>query len=199
MKNTMTSLFIFAVGAAVGSVVTWKLIKTKYEQIAQEEIDSVKEVFGRRHKDTADSEQPNDVSDESIQIESISNKPDIREYASQIMKTCQYTNYATVTDEAESDDVTKEESEDMGGPYVITPEEFSECEYDIVSLTYYADGILANDQDEIIEDVDDVVGKDSLNHFGEYEDDSVYVRDDALKIDYEILRDVRNYNDIHEV
>ena len=46
MKDTLNNVLIFAVGAAIGSAVTWKLLKTKYERIAQEEIDSVKEVFG---------------------------------------------------------------------------------------------------------------------------------------------------------
>ena len=59
-----------------------------------------------------------------------------------------------------------------------------------------ADGVLADDMDEIIEDVDEVVGEDSLNHFGEFEEDSVYVRNDERKCDYEILRDNRNYADV---
>jgi hypothetical protein len=52
--------------------------------------------------------------------------------------------------------------------------------------------------------VDDVVGFESLNRFGEYEDDSVFVRNDRLKCDYEILLDRRKYSDVvnkkpHEV
>ena len=45
MNSTLSKVLIFAAGAAIGSAVTWKLIKEKYERIAQEEIDSVKEVF----------------------------------------------------------------------------------------------------------------------------------------------------------
>ena len=46
MNNSILSkAFIFAVGAAIGSAVTWKLVKTKYEKIADEEIESVKEVY----------------------------------------------------------------------------------------------------------------------------------------------------------
>ena len=48
MKTTLSNFIIFATGAAIGSVVTWKIVKTKYEQIAQEEIDSVKEVYSKR-------------------------------------------------------------------------------------------------------------------------------------------------------
>ena len=82
-------------------------------------------------------------------------------------------------------------------PYVITPEAFAEYEeYDTVSLTYYDDGVLADEDDNIIEDVEGMVGVDSLTHFGEYEDDSVYVRNDRYKCDYEILRDQRKYSDV---
>lgn len=62
---------------------------------------------------------------------------------------------------------------------------------------YYADGVLANYYDEPIDDIDEYVGKDSLNHFGEYEADSVYVRNDEKKIDYEILRDDRKFSDVY--
>ena len=82
-------------------------------------------------------------------------------------------------------------------PYVISPEEFGDIEeYDTISLTYYADQVLTDDCDEVIGNVDDIVGIDSLDHFGEYEDDSVFVRNDRLRTDYEILQDTRNYFDI---
>ena len=82
-------------------------------------------------------------------------------------------------------------------PYVISPEEFGEFEdYERISLSYYADQILADEDDEKVEDVDNVVGLESLAHFGEYEDDSVFVRNDRLKCDYEILLDQRTYSDV---
>jgi hypothetical protein len=80
---------------------------------------------------------------------------------------------------------------------VISPAEFdTEDDYEVYSLTYYADGVLADEQNNPIEDVDNMVGRDSLNHFGEYEDDSVHVRNDAMKCDFEILRDLSNYSDV---
>ena len=36
---------IFAAGLAVGSVVTWLIVKKKYKDMAQEEINAVKESF----------------------------------------------------------------------------------------------------------------------------------------------------------
>ena len=82
-------------------------------------------------------------------------------------------------------------------PYVISPDEFGEFEdYERISLSYYTDQILADEDDEKVEDVDNVVGLESLAHFGEYEDDSVFVRNDRLKCDYEILLDQRTYSDV---
>ena len=92
-------------------------------------------------------------------------------------------------------DVGKEE--DKPAPYVISPDEFGGVEeYEKISLSYYADGILADDDDEVMENADEIVGLDSLTHFGEYEDDSVFVRNDVMKCDYEILLDHRNYKDV---
>lgn len=81
-------------------------------------------------------------------------------------------------------------------PYVIRPDEFDELDdYDVESLTYWSDGILTDDNDDVIENVDEVVGLESLTHFGEFEDDSVFVRNDRLKCDYEILIDYRSYSE----
>lgn len=94
-------------------------------------------------------------------------------------------------------DISKKEVCEMAErkPYIIPPEEFDMEDYDTCSLTYYSDGILADENNDIIEDVEDTVGEESLTHFGEYEDDSVFVRNDKLKIDYEILLDIRRYEE----
>ena len=42
--------------------------------------------------------------------------------------------------------------------------------------------------------VDAVVGEDSLNHFGEFEEDSVYVRNENIECDYEILKLEKSIN-----
>ena len=82
-------------------------------------------------------------------------------------------------------------------PYVISPDDFGEMDdYQTVSMTYYADGILEDDRFGVVLDVDGTVGYDSLNHFGDYEEDSVFVRNDELKIDYEILLSMRKYSEI---
>ena len=167
MKNAITKLFIFATGAVIGSLATMKYAEKKYSAIAEEEIASVREVY--RKKGKAENGRKND-----------------REQMEKIINNQKYAGHSEK--EGESESVKK--------PYVITPEEFGE-DYEAESLVYYADGVLANYYDEPIDDIDEYVGKDSLNHFGEYEDDSVYVRNDEKKIDYEILRDDRKFSDVY--
>lgn len=177
------SLIFFIVGAAIGSAVTWKLTKTKYETMADEEIKSVKEAFSRREAERARS------------------KPDINTLSERILEY-KYPGGRirdVSAEEYDKDEIVEIEVDDLNKPYVINPENFGEIfGYDTVCCTYYADGVLTNEFDEVIEDVDDVIGLESLKHFGEYEDDSLFVRNDQLETDYDIVREYRKYSDLFD-
>ena len=204
MNNSIKNIAIFIAGAAIGSVVTWKLIKQKYEAIAQEEIDSVKETFAKKEYKT---ESP--MSEQEEKAKMAQQKPSVKEYAEYVRNHSKtdYTAFLKGKSEDTSDEIVQEDpqvvlkepdgpAEPADRPYVITPEEFGELDgYSTISLTYYADNVLADDIDELVEDVNETVGLDSLTHFGEYEDDSVFVRNDRLRADYEILRENRTYED----
>lgn len=185
MNNTLVGIIAFSAGAAIGTVVTWKLLKTKYERIAQEEIDSVKEVFAKRKPI---------VDEQAATIEEPKpRKVDILRDA--YKNLVDRSGYANITDDDDEDDPEK--------PYVISPDEFATLDdYDVVCLTHYNDGVLAEDYGSPIEDVDHVVGRNYASHFGEYEDDSddiVYVRNPRLRVDYEIQRDLRDYSDVMSI
>ena len=85
----------------------------------------------------------------------------------------------------------------MDEPYMITAEDFAELDdYNTVSLYYYADGVLADEDDNIIDDIEDTVGEAALGRmFDDVHIDSLYVRNDVRKTDYEILRDLDNFSD----
>lgn len=208
MNSTLKGVLIFVLGAAAGSLATWKLIEKKYKDIAQEEIDSVKDTFSKMKKNEYpdkledypdfeefdDSDDSDDVEEEPKLEQKIdrNNKPDIVEYA-KILSETGYTNYAERQDKKEKKGVEPVEDE---RPYVISPDEFGEKDgYENVTLTYYADGVLTDYFDNVISNVDEVVGFDSLDHFGEYEDDVVFVRNEKMETDYEILRDLRDFNE----
>lgn len=184
-----TTIFAFVLGATVGSVVTWGIVKKKYEQIAQEEFKSMEEYYSKRQKETADTEATDDDESNEPDESQVTVEDVYDEYASKLTDEG-YTSYSTIN-EAKGG---KKSMNDK--PYVISPDEFGEKEdYDTVSLAYYADGVLADENNDPIHDVDEIVGRESLNTFGEYEPDSVYVRNDLMMTDYEILLDERRYID----
>ena len=180
--------FAFIAGAAIGSAVTWKIVKTKYERIANDEIASVKEVFSRRAKDTETVAENDKTTDEvSTEIEEKPTIQEIKEYVD-IVKNTGYNNDAQKGGETTTSG---------GDPYTITPEEVGTMNgYDLIDLTYYADGVLEDENYEIVVDVAETIGLESLNSFGEYDDDVVFVRNDKRKTDYEIVRDPRKYSDV---
>ena len=187
--NRLTNVIMFIFGAGVGSAATWYFLKSKYEAISNEERDSYKEYYEKKVAELTPEpeEQPNTPDPETF--EKLRNKPDISEY------TKQYVNYSDVKTASSEPEEKKESYSEK--PYVITPEEFGEDdEYKTISLLYFADEVLTDDDYAIIENVDDVVGRESLKTFGKYEDDAVYVRNDRLKCEYEILLDERHFEDI---
>lgn len=184
MGDKIVKLLIFGVGAAIGSVVTWKFVKTKYERIADEEIESVKKIYNYKKIAEEHAAKPEVKVQNVVEVEPKVNQDRV--------------DYSKLTVDLGYTNESKEGGEDMcKKPYVIAPEEFGEMDdYETVSLTYYSDGVLTDDFDNEIEDVEGMVGEDSLDHFGEYEDDSVFVRNDRYKTDYEILLDLRKYSDV---
>lgn len=184
VNNTLSKIVVFAAGVAVGSVVTWKLVKTKYEQIAQEEIESVKKFYSKRTQvevGVPENEEPTE-------------KDDKKDYD----KIIEEANYVTESSDEIQNNSKEEEEIEMDRPYVISPDEFDENGYETVSLTYYADGVLVDEFGGVIEEElwEEMIGADFAEHFGEYEDDSVFVRNDSFSIDYEILKDLRNYSEV---
>jgi hypothetical protein len=183
MNKTLSNLFIFTAGATIGSVVTWKLVKDKYAQLAQEEIEAVREVYMKHDQDT------DDTKEDELAVVIPESVPEFTE-----QERVDYANLANAYTNNNEKGVPKP----VKRPYVISPDEFDENGYQTVSLTYYADGVVEDDFYEVLDDdeIETRIGRDSLNHFGEYEEDSVFVRNEEEETDYEILRDPRNYADI---
>ena len=190
MKSTLSKLVIFAAGAAIGSAVTWKFLDKKYKHISREEIDSVKEYYANKYAESKDEE-----SESKRYLEEVA-KPFAEGFQTGLNSILQDQGYVSYSEGANAANKSEKE-EQTTRPYIIAPEQFGELDgYSTCSLTYYLDKVLADDYDEIVDDADEIVGLDSLTRFGEYEDDSVFVRNDERKCDYEILLDPRKFIDV---
>ena len=182
MNDKLSSVIIFCGGVFIGGFLTWDFFKTKYEKIANEEIASVKETFEHReHKSEKDYEIEEDLKTKAAYIN--------------IIDTTGYKNYSNVPIETDKKGGTADM--ELKQPYVITPEQYEDnVDYTKVSLTWYNDEVLEDDWGNVL-DPDDVIGSDALKTFGQYEKDSVFVRDDDEQIDYEVLLDTRSYKETY--
>lgn len=182
MNDKLSSVIIFCSGVFIGGLLTWDFFKTKYENIADEEIASVKETFEHREP------RP----DKNYKVEEALKGNDA--YIN-IIDSNGYRNYSNTAIETDKKGGTADM--ELKQPYVITPEQYEEnVDYTKVSLTWYNDEVLEDDWGNVL-DPDDVIGSDALKTFGQYEKDSVFVRDDEEQIDYEVLLDTRSYKETY--
>ncbi len=200
----LSTVIAFFAGAAVGGATVWYITKERYAQLAEEEINSVKEAYAHREqkKEKVDEVmqwyrgegEDTDEPKTPVVTAKLAEKESISEYVKRVQNGAPMEYSKTVVPpkaETREEPVQSENSGDV--PYVISPDEFDELDgYTPISLTYFADGVLADEYGVIVDNVEEIVG-DGLNHFGEYEEDAVYVRDDAKRCDYEILKDERKY------
>lgn len=210
MNYKFINVLMFAAGAAIGSAVTWKVVKTKYERIVQEEIDSVKETFANNFPSRSDG-TGEDVTSENdsyhqvdwSELEDLNEDDEDDDDEDDDDKSEQdyMRDYGRLIDQYTANDNKKGGAENMAKePYVISPYDFGEIdEYRKFELTYYADEILEDEDYNIVNDVDELIGPKALTTFGEYEEDAVFVRNERLCADFQILKDPRTYDEARSV
>ena len=187
MNRKLSNVLLFTAGVAVGSLVTWRYFKTKYEVVEDEFEKKIEEPEGE-----SEEEDPEVLESKS----NYGKKPPLKEY----VKMVEDNGYVPKThmEEVEEEIANGELGDkDVYEPFIIRPDEYGELHaYETLSLNYYADGVLTDELDNPIEDVESLVPADFADHFGEYDDNAVFVRNDNLECDYEILRDLRKFTDV---
>lgn len=191
--NKILYLTTFATGAIIGSFATWKYVKTKYEKIAQEEIDSVKETILGEKRKMKDNHDSNNEKREDESMKKYEVKSSIEDIETE------HTDYGAYGSKDSTKYVTKAEREAAAKigekPYIISEEDFGDGSMNsIESLTYHSDGVLVDAFDEIVSDIEGLIGQEAKERL-EDGDTSVYVRDNNLEIDYEIVREEIPYSD----
>lgn len=191
MKGTLNNVLIFTVGAAIGSAVTWYFLKNKHEQ----EIASVIEEFtNQQYRGPQNSDEAMAVEQQDIPAEekptTTESGADVKTVYTGMVQKLGYHNYSDVEPVHSESEVPT-----TNGPRIILPEELGELGYQVIELSYWADGVLTDAKNKRIKDVDALIGKGNLERFGEHEPDALHVRDDEKKLDFEILRDLKRYSD----
>lgn len=207
-------------GILVGAGVTTLVLKKKYEAQAEEEITSVRDSYIKRINDLEGllNKQEEKVSAPPVgKVREASDIPMERvvpsnetlrkayhkmapspETVEGLKETVEGLGYSR-KEEPVKEDVNTIREGNPEEPYIIPVQAYMDDEemYDQMTLTYYVlDKVLANEAEEVIEDVDGAVGRHNLHNFGveSGNDDTVYIRNDKRAAEYEVLRVEKAYS-----
>lgn len=167
----------FILGAAAGVLLSRRYFSTKFGRIADEEIQSVKEVFSKRSEGYSEAE-----------------KEDVKTSETPEKKPGEPVDYSGITGKSSAANIPAQGS-DIKQIYTITPEQYGEFEgYTSLTLNCFADGIIAEDDTGrklILSSLN--VGTDIDFEKLFESDDVIYVRNDETHADYEVVYDERTY------
>ena len=185
---TNRELLGFVIGLAIGVVSSALYFRGK----TQEEINEVRSFYlSKVGENEATENTEAETVEEKVFREFNATKPEIRDY----INTLRERKYVDYSKTAEPDDSSAKVPDVIADPYVISIDDFGQEEgYDTITLTAYSDGTIANYADDELEDPESTVGEDILSKFGD--EDVVYIRNDRLKADFEVVRDNRTYVEV---
>ena len=211
--NGIKNLLIFAAGAVVGGIVTWRIAKKTYEKIiadeteaakksAQDEIDIYKtqledkiDNYVKETSNSASEESEND-DDEYEEVEEPEEEDEDEEYYAE--PRYRYDSYLNELEYFKGKG-RMDEIGQINVPYIINETDVGDkMDYDLIHLTFYADHILTDDANLPIKDIDEIVGPEALKCFLNEFVNIVYVRNERLGCDFEICRDLRRYADCRD-
>ena len=188
----MKNLFIFALGAGAGSLITWKLVEKYYKNLADEEIESVIDTFKNREKELLEKTEKGNKKVEKSETTEKKKRTTKKDKVTN-KKIIDTENYGKVDLETAEEQLININPEESAGIEIIHPNDFGEeVGYDMKSWMFWDDGIVTDENDEVVDNPSEYIG-DGLSHFGDYEEDSVYVRNKANQTDYEILKTERDF------
>ena len=188
--SKIKGLLIFAAGAVAGTVAGIGISKRHFEAIAAQEINEVRDYYRKVNKELEEQKEEQKEEQENTKKEEVVEET-IEEY-NNIIKHGNYVPTEEIDDE--EDDYSDDE------PYIIDPSEFgNNGNYATQTCTYFADGVLVDDVDEVIEDPEKLVGNLHVDIFRDFDATSVYVRNDWMKMDFEILKDDWFWSDLDNV
>lgn len=205
MKTIIVGILSLLTGGGIGYLVGNKVATKKYKDLADKEVESVKASLKAYYEEKMQngttikkgSEAVNDKKDDKPKKKNPLMDKDSIDYDMLKEEKHEYMKY--VKPYISENNVKEGEPEDTVGinplkPYLISSEEYSESDYNAQTLHWYRDGVLCDDEYNVIKDIHGTVGDEALNSFGLYQEDAVYVRNDQHKIDYEILLEDDDYS-----
>lgn len=211
-----------AVGAVTGYLVAKKRLSSKFEERTQQEVEDIRDMYKRRYKEGqyADPESTSAVlssedtggldiapvvpkTNYQTVVDDLGyNAPTDGEIDGIVIQDNTFDGETRVTVRVDplGERHVGVEERTPDRPYVISRAQFDDAEVglDQVTVTWWdKDDTLSDEQERIMTDIDGTVGIDNLQKFGLGSDDEnvVYIRNERISTDFEVVRDYGSYNE----
>jgi len=174
------------VGFVIGSVISYLYCKKRFDEgccVVEEESCDIDE---QKIVESTDEVNPTDTF----------TRQKLRQECIDIAYDTEVMSYGEPSPRLYNKVVSKLYGSDKNKPSVITESQFSDEEedYDKLTVLYYDDGVVTDDRDDIMTDVHDILGDNlTLFGYGSEDKDVLYIRNNKLKIDYEVLKQNTTY------
>ena len=198
------AIFGMIVSAAVSAAGTYILVKKLYDDRVTKDISEAKEYYRKHYEEKKEKSGPMEEAEKTPVKETVQpREPEVI--------------IDTGTDEEEESDETEEDDEDEpplsnmsdeedgryflhsgGGIRLVTEQELAASPYGHVFYTYFADGFLVDDFDDILDEdeTEESIGSTALSELGEMGEKRVFVLNDTLRLAVEVVFDERRAMDI---
>ena len=180
------NILFFLLGAGVGSTVVYFVVKKHYENLIDEEVESVRQYY-KSQEDEDEEETELSENEEKMPRKEPKTEKNDENYQELIEKM----NYGEFFPKKEKTEEVAVEA-DIPTRYVINGDAFAgDNRNEKVSLYYFeGDGVFMNiESDEIVPNGMDLIGEENFERLGEFEEDVLYVRNDVTKTDYEVIQE----------
>lgn len=185
----------FSAGLAVGIGGTYFYLKQKYEEKLSEKFQEIRKYYKEKQERLKSKEEKDEKFVNRFEEAEERGKDRIAYEA--IAKRYQGSDEQCPVDPAELESPPEDEPEEE--IFTVTEEEMEIYDnFENIDLTYYAeDDILCDDQEQVIEDPEAIIG-DALTKFGVESDypDTVYVINERVRAIFEVLMVEGSYQEI---
>ncbi len=187
------ALVAASAGGFAGSKWAERKLTTKFDEALEQEIQATRNILGKDVVAEEWDEPSKEVIDESLDVLDKKIVRSIRNYQQAPIRVTE----KTVTVEVDEDDLGGEEPKD--GPYRISFNDYhsqDDPNYTQLALTYYAlDDTLADENDEVILEIEATIGVAALNHMRDSGLETMFVRNPTSMLDFEVARYERSYRE----
>jgi len=182
---------IFVVGAAIGAASTYFILKDKFEQQANEEAEQTKKYYEELYSNKEETQS--EPVEEVVKVEPMKTKeergePDYND----IIDKLNYNKYSTDVPDSEGNPRPAKR------PYQISMDDYNTDTRQIKKIIscFEEDGIcMDNDTKEVLDNVAKDIGMDNIELIGMDGEDEIYIRNEQLGIDYNIVSEPGSYED----